>query len=88
VGGRLFLTNERLIFSPTIVDRLLKAKEWSCARSEVLAVTVAPRTTAQPLSGGMRHRLCVETSDGSVEQFVVNNVDQAVADLHEAIFGG
>ncbi len=76
VGGRLTVTDRRLMFKPTIFDSLLFGKAWSANRDEVAGVGAADR-------GGMRKRLCVRTSDGDEQLFVVNKLDDLIRELAE-----
>ena len=76
VGGRLTVTDRRLMFKPTILDSILFGRAWSVARDEVAGVGAAER-------GGIRKRLCVRTSDGDEQLFVVNKLDDLIRELVE-----
>jgi hypothetical protein len=86
VGGRLFLTNQRLVFAPQWVERLTGQKgEWSCPLGTVERIAAAPRSLALPFSGGARRRLSVHLKDGTDELFVVNHVEAVAAALTQAL---
>ena len=72
VGGRLTVTDRRLIFMPNVIDSILAGRAWSIPKADVAGVGAAP---------GMRKRLRVRTSDGGEELFVVNGLDEFVSQL-------
>jgi hypothetical protein len=84
VGGKLFLTDLRLIFAPNAVDRLTGQGDWSCSLKDVTAVGIADRTIETPFSGSIRKRLRIATSGGEEEFFVVNHAEDKVAALDAA----
>jgi hypothetical protein len=56
------------------------------ALARIRSVGIEPRGL-NPFSGALRKRLRVETDDGSVELFVVQNVDEVQGRLSEAVQG-
>lgn len=84
VGGRLTVTDRRLIFKPTLLDSILAGRAWSVNLDEVVEIGAAARGgKGGPFGGGMRRRLRVRASDGSEELFVVNGLDDLIRDLAE-----
>jgi hypothetical protein len=83
VGGKLFLTDRRLIFCPHLFDAATGGEPWEVRLAEISGVGIAPKTP-ELLSGGIRDRLQIELTDGAVEPFVVNHVQQVVAQLEAA----
>lgn len=76
-GGRLFLTSARLIHQPNRLNRPPFAQPWSTQRANISRLAVQPRR----LILGLRNRLRIELVDGTVQLFVVNNLDKVLADL-------
>jgi hypothetical protein len=74
VGGQLVLEGDRLEFQPHGFDRALAGKEWSVPLTSIRSVGTEPRGM-NPFNGALRERLRVEAEDGSVELFVVNELD-------------
>jgi hypothetical protein len=85
IGGRLFVTQRRLIFAPNVIDRLIGARPWACRLEDIAAVRDAERTKDQPFSGGMRRRLLVNLRGDGQEFFVVNHVDDLIQMLRQAV---
>jgi hypothetical protein len=86
VGGRLVLEADRLEFHAHGFDRALAGKGWSAPLSRIRSVGTEPRGL-NPLNGALRERLRVEVEDGTVELFVVNELD-AVRERIEAAVAG
>jgi hypothetical protein len=81
VGGRLFVDERGLRFEPHAFDRALAARGWSVGFDEVSSVEVAGRRPFRHLFGaGLRRQLCVEANGGRT-YFIVNGVEQVVAEL-------
>ena len=60
VGGKLYLTDRRLLFRPHVLERsLFFGKEWSAPRTEVAGFDVQPRGGGNPFDGSLRSRLRV-----------------------------
>jgi hypothetical protein len=84
LGGRLYLTNERLLFNPHFVDAMTGGRQWSVDCSEISAVGREERDPHRPVAS-VRAVLRIEMSDGKEERFVVNRLDEVVARLREAV---
>jgi hypothetical protein len=76
VGGRLYLTDERLLFNPHVVDAVTGGRRWAVDLRDIAAVGTRP--------GKLRDRLRIELRDGRAEHFLVNGLDDVVARLHRA----
>ena len=85
IGGRLFVTDRRVIFVPNIVDRLTGATTWTCGLSDVGDVGTAERSLNEPFSGAARRRLEVRLAGGGKELFVVNHVESVGKALRGAV---
>ena len=81
VGGKLFLTDRRLIFCPHWVDAATGGREWQVPLERVAAIGTIPKGSP---GGGMRDRLAIELADGGRERFVVNRLGEVVARLNTA----
>lgn len=83
VGGKLFLTNKRVIFLPYFFDAMLSGDQWLVERSNVAKVD-----TVQPdggmFSGGLRERVRVSLKDGSESLFVVTDPRDTAHKMQEA----
>jgi hypothetical protein len=82
VGGKLYLTDRRLVFESHRIGR--GGKLWSTPLSEVARVTVADRDLTGVFSGGLTNRLRVELAGGEEELFVVRKVAEVAKELSEA----
>jgi hypothetical protein len=69
VGGRLFVTDRRILFRPTGFEQGLGQEAWECQFSDVIDVDLAEREL-NFFSGGLRRRLRIRTNE-STELFVV-----------------
>lgn len=74
VGGRLYLTNRRLIFGRNRLESLLGGREWSLPLSELVSVEMTGRRA-----------IGVELASGGVERFLVADRDHAVSLIAAAI---
>lgn len=77
VGGKLFLTDRRLVFCPHWVDGATGGKTWEVSLATVAAVGTAEKR-------GRRERLRIELADGDEQLFVVNRVAEVVSRLEAA----
>lgn len=84
VGGRLYVTEARLLFQPNRFDAVTGGKRWVCDLEDVGSVGEAPRDGSF-FSGGLRTRLRLETKSGDVERFVINHLDESVDRLRMLI---
>ena len=82
-GGKLWLTNKRLVFAPHALDRGLGASSVSIPLSQIKDVgkEAAGCSPLKIFSGGIRSRLRIETVEGKVYLFVVNGLERVVAQI-------
>jgi hypothetical protein len=84
VGGRLFLTQQRLVFEPGRFDAAFGGAAWQAPLIAIRAVgSQAPG--GQTFGGGLRTRLRLDLADGGVELFVVNHLDDVILVISEAV---
>jgi hypothetical protein len=76
VGGRLFLTNRRLVFARTRIEKFLRGSEWSAELGDLASAS----------KYGWR-KIAVERADGQVERFVVLSPEETAAIIDRAIRG-
>jgi hypothetical protein len=69
IGGRLFLTNHRLVHKPGPLERLIRAREWGSPLHEIANVSRGPRFTS--LIAAFGQQLLVELTSGDIETFRV-----------------
>lgn len=81
VGGRLYLTSHRILFSPNKAEQVLAAKEWWALGQDVIDVSVVPRRWREYLGGGGRKRMKVDLRSGASEFFVVNGPEKIVEEV-------
>jgi len=86
VGGKLYLTDRRLLFCPHWIDAAFGGRTWNCERSQVQAIGTEPKSGG--LGGGMRDRLRIEVVGGDAELFVVKDLDAIVEHLRGAVASG
>jgi hypothetical protein len=86
VGGKLYLTDRRLVFRPHVLERtLFFGKEWSAPRTEVASFDVQPRGGANPFDGSLRSRLRVALRQGEPQLFVVPKPDDVAQELSDKL---
>ncbi len=78
VGGKLVVTDRRLVFRPNRVDRGLGGKVWTAPLGAILEVGRKPPTFGL-FNGGLRSRLRIVTSDGAEHLFVVDGLAAQIA---------
>ncbi len=83
VGGRLYLTQERLTFEPNRVDAITGGRNWQAPLGHIAGVS-RQSPDGNAFSGGLRSRLRLDLADGSVELFVVNHLDEVVGAIRQA----
>jgi hypothetical protein len=84
IGGRLSVTDKRMVFRPHRVDALFHAQPWSCRLQDVASVNVAAKQlNAKEM--GVRNRLQITLQDGHQEKFLVRDLDQVIVDLQAHI---
>ncbi|PKV79021.1 hypothetical protein [Nocardia fluminea] len=82
VGGRLHLTETRLLFVPNHLDAITGGKRWETRLTHLRAVG-QQSPDGGLFSGGLRTRLRVDTVAGT-ELFVIDPIDEAIAILDAA----
>lgn len=86
VGGKLYLTDRRLLFRPHILERhFYSGKEWSAPRSELSGFEVKRRGGANPFNGSLRSRLRATLREGEPQLFVVWRPERDARQLNEAL---
>ena len=87
VGGKLFVTNKRIVFIPNRLDSVTGGKRLEIAASEVTNIGEITKDLAatEAFSGAWRNRLMIEGSSGVFGYFVVNQLPKVIADLNSAI---
>lgn len=73
-GGKLYITNRRIIFHPHILDRILFGRKLSLLLNEIDSASAEPGGK-NLFNGALRDRLKVELINGSSYFFVVNGID-------------
>jgi hypothetical protein len=82
-GGQLVVTDRRVFFEPSRADKAVGAKRWERPLADTAGVDVVG-PDGELFAGGMRKRLGIRTTSG-VEVFVVNKLDQTMAELTELL---
>jgi hypothetical protein len=77
VGGKLFLSDRRLVFCPHWLDGATGGRTWETPLATIATVGTAP-------TAGRRDRLRIEMADGEEELFVVNRLPEVVSRLEAA----
>ena len=88
VGGRLTLTNQRLVFVPNRFDALTGGRRWSVFLTQVREVGDIPRAMTVPMGGRAaqyRRRLRIEQTTGVVDAFVVNHLNDVIDRINAAL---
>jgi hypothetical protein len=88
VGGRLFVTQRRLIFQPSRFDALIRGERWRANLVDICAVGLSPRRLTIPWMGrtaGNRNRLKVIQINGDVDLFVVNRLENVIERLRATL---
>ncbi|SNZ04895.1 hypothetical protein SAMN06269185_0714 [Natronoarchaeum philippinense] len=88
VGGKLFVTDRRVVFVPHTFDDVLGGAHVDVPLDAVETVTTEPADRSpgaivrQPLDtlfgGSLRTRLRIETADGDAELFLVDDIENAI----------
>lgn len=81
VAGELVVTGRELRFTP---HRYHKSGEWIAELHEIRDIDRAPRTFGL-FNGGLRPRLRLGFEGGETELFVVNDLDDVIADLQSRV---
>ena len=84
-GGRLYLTDRRLVFEPNAVDRALAGRALAVPLTDVADVGRTPVDLRHFFGGGIRRRLAVRLTGGSQLLFVVNGANAKIATIQDAV---
>lgn len=89
VGGKMFVTNKRVLFSPHHFDAALGGEKLSIPLEAIEEVSLeSPGTSGikdRLWGGGARTRLRLDLTDGSAELFVMNGVSNAAEYIKSVI---
>jgi hypothetical protein len=80
-GGRLIVTNQRVLFQPNRFDVITGKKPWECPLTSVTGLYSLDRDPTV-LAGGLRKRLEIQTLDGA-ETFVIDQLNDKIQTLRE-----
>jgi hypothetical protein len=83
VGGRLVLTDRRLVFVPHAVERATGGKVWEQPLTSMTTVSLAARGWG-PLDGSLRRRVMVASGDER-SYFVVGKASDVIAKVQAAL---
>jgi hypothetical protein len=84
VGGRLFVTDQRLYFKPAPLERFAEEVPWEApATGATTTFSAGPWRPRFPLFRkiSLRHRVRVELPDGDAEDFRVTRLGEALVRL-------
>jgi len=88
IGGRLFVTDRRLVFQPSNLYRFTRATTWEVPHAQVAEVGDVDRNLDDALMGGLRRRLEIRTVDGRRELFDVNHLARVELQVRKAVQAG
>lgn len=74
VGGKLFITDRRLVFGPHDFDAALRGEQWSAPLSEIESVEVV----------GRLRLVHIHLTEGRRERFVLRPAEEHAAVIREA----
>jgi hypothetical protein len=72
--GTLYLADERLVFVPTVLDTLLRAKRREMPLDQIIEVERSPTSPDGTIPGGRRPRMIVHTAECGYE-LIVGDID-------------
>jgi hypothetical protein len=86
VGGRLLLTDRRLVFRPGLLDSMTGGQTWCLYFDEILEVVTELRCSApgSPFQIGWRRRLKVVAEDGTAIHLTVAEPDEILQRVRHA----
>lgn len=87
VGGKLFITNQRILFVPNKIDDKLGGEPVEITHDQVSAFFVKGKSISikELFSGGLVDRLGIRLADGTEHSFVVNNLSETRSDIEEKL---
>jgi hypothetical protein len=81
VGGYLYLTSQRLVFTPRVSDAVLDGAYWRAYHADIVDLGRLRKDLSQILGGSLRDRLWIEYNDGAVERFRVQRLDDVIEQI-------
>ena len=88
LGGKLYLTDRRLLFSPTKVESALGGDRTSVDLDSIVGVsTLEAGSGPEDEPGRSTDRLRIECADDSTHTFVVSNLESAADAIVDAVEG-
>jgi hypothetical protein len=78
--GDLVLTDDRIVFLPTLLDTLLRAKRRELRLDDITKIERYPVRVGDPTPGGKRARMLLHT-DACVYEFMVGDLDAWIDSL-------
>lgn len=87
VGGKLFVTDRRLLFTPHLFDSMLGGETREIFPAEIAGVS-AQNAGGDTSGGGLRKRLRIDLKNGVTELFVINKLDKIIDKLQSHIAPG
>ena len=91
VGGKLVVTDQRVLFEPNRLDRLTGGRGWAMNLREIQQVVIEPggkQGVARYGPAGARPQVVMTTGSGESTVFVVRDRDGLVAAVAGARMGG
>jgi len=77
VGGKLYITNYRMLFNPHLIDFILFGKKWNLLLKEVESIIKATRRK-NLLNGSIGERLKIKQKNQNEDYFVVRDIDRVI----------
>lgn len=84
VGGKLIVTDQRIVFTPHHIDAATAGRTISLPLDQISSVGVQERG-GSVLAGGLRRRLRLHTRAGTTELFVVNDRQHVIEVIERAL---
>ncbi len=79
-GGRLYLTNYRVLFCPHAFDAALNRPYWWAPFAAITEVG-REKKSLRNFTGGVRDRLKISLNDGATELFVINKLNDVIDEI-------
>jgi hypothetical protein len=81
--GELYLTDERIVFVPTVIDRALGARRREMTLDQIAEIERCPASTGDMLPGGRRPRMRIHTR-ACIYELMVSDLDAWIDNLERA----
>lgn len=90
LGGKLYLTNKRLLFSPHFLDSIFGGEKTTIDIQTVEDVLRQPfhennETESTGAKSDKVDKLTLELSDGTTRSFVVSDLEKALREISDAV---